>query len=570
MGQSSCSYTSGIETSGRCPCKTEGGDDKSCNLDAKYYTNERCTLAETLVTKGTPGGPLEVQPPTFEFKRIGQQTPFPGATNLITVTLATNIAIETKLEARLTLEGLEGTAALPWPGVTDGAAVANLPITSQRITDTGPVEVSGLFGLTGTWDGKESKLVLALGRNLDREQNYSFAFNVKNSLYCGNLARGCGRGAATKFSLQAYKGSCRRERENFECPSPECGDLSDCTSRVVFAESDLISAPGDAAPLLLDAPAFLVKSIQSDDISLPGEWYSVAVSLSFNVALRAPSRVVLSGLVGTVDLQFTDVAGSGEVEEGEDGEDDDVTVRSVFVEDDKNFNASQGILALPLQNDIAVNPGQVYEIDFLLKLSTFAQDAPEVYVSTESGTITLDSTAMHGSVLKIDPPAFLEARTSQSTPHPGALNVVTISLKPNVEFTEEEVQVTIAGMFGAQNATVMRPVGARHSWHQASSTLVLTVDGNVGKVKAGTRVVIEVQVRNNFAPQPPPVLQVRGAGRHHFWLYGNSNALVCTCERVSSEICAALSLSDCLSSRYRYTSSLLQSFPSVTEKDRQL
>ena len=443
----------------------------------------------------TPGGPLQVQPPTFVFKRIGQQTTFPGAINRITVTLATNILIGTKLEARLTISGLEGTAPLPWPeAIMEGAS--GLGITSKRVTDAGAVDFSGLFGLTGAWDGDDSTLVLALGRNMDQQQNYSFSFNVQNSLHCGKPGQViCGRGASTKVSLQAYKGSCRQERENFECPSAECGALSACTSRVIFEETDIVSAPGDGAPMLLDAPAFLVKSINSEAGGLPGELYTIFMSLSFNVRLEAPSQVVLSGLLGT-DPTYSSTQVDG-----------DEVVRNIFVFDKDLFDPRSGTLVLPLQEEVAVNPGQIYDVVFLVKLSQIAQDAPEVFVSTADGEIELASTLMDGTVLQIDPPAFVETSASQVSSHPGAPNTISIQLKPNVQLQIAQVDITVTGMFGAHNATLIAPQATRETWHQNNGTLVLTIGE---KVDADDVFTISVNVTNSLAPQPPPVLQVRG------------------------------------------------------------
>ena len=136
---------------------------------------------------------------------------------------------------------------------------------------------------------------------MDRAQNYSLSFQVKNSVSCGNAVSGVTRCAPanTKISISAQRGTCRLERENYQCPSDRCGpDISSCTSRIVFSQVSLMKAPGEHATLLIDAPEFLVKQV-SHYSTLPGQTNTIIISLSFNVVLSIPSKVSISGLEGT-------------------------------------------------------------------------------------------------------------------------------------------------------------------------------------------------------------------------------------------------------------------------------
>ena len=555
----------GIDSGGRCPCADELSEG-DCSLGAGTSFNSdstatsTCTIAQTLVAAASAHGPLEVEDPTFVLKRIGQQTTFPGAENVISMTLAMNIAVETKLEAKVTLSGLTGTAPTPWAW-SKGADGNNLEITSPQLRE-----------ISGEWNSASHKLEFQLEENLEPFKNYSFAFSVRNALNCGSA---CGTAAATKIELHANKGSCRKAREDFVCPSPVCENRP-CIL-VNFAQADLIAAPGDLAPMLLDQPKFLVKSI-GDNTNVepfPGTVNTITVSLSFNVELTAPTQLVFSGLRGGTVTDVTHLGSSGgadlfdttgakdftfdasqssltlsirtsglrwaksneKPERGRElsnvglaaalklkSDQNPSAVIVVFSQSEWNF----GISELHGEDYVEVDsyyftifdfastiPGRLYKMQFAFDLSMNPQDSPEVFVSTrcrqgQTCAVTLDSELMDGKVLKIDEPKFLMSKTGQSSSHPGAENDITITLKPNTELKlARKVRITISGMFGgtASGADMVLAGGTWISWEQ--STLVVELDSEVDPTTS-TQATLEIEVRviNSKAPQPPPVLQV--------------------------------------------------------------
>ena len=456
----------------RCPCEQD-----------RY--SEQCNLVAVLAS-----GPLQVQSPTFVYRQIGQQTMFPGASNTITVTIATNIKVETKLEPTITISGLFGSMT---PDST-------LVIQSRVLTDS-TAYTAQTFGLSGDWSQAQGRLTMSLGGNMERDRNYSLAFQLVNSVSCGSF--GSNRfaqcpAATTKISISAQKGTCRRERENFECPSEECGmSISDCDSRVIFQEIGLQPAPGTRAPLLIDAPDFLVKKIGHLS-SLPGYINRITVSMSFNVELPRQTKVTILGLNGTrireADNPSTLIDISG--------------VAALFGST-ANFNAATGTLSLTMLN--RNQRGQLYIMSFSVRNSMTPQDSPEVFIFTTGGDISVSARKMDGEVLFIEPPEFTGKMTGQQFPYPGVLNTITITLTPNTEFPSRSTTITVTGMYGARAPTGnIQSIDSTYpwvgSWNQLSSTLVIT---NGDTIAAGSSFRIRVQVTNCFVPQESPTLEVR-------------------------------------------------------------
>jgi len=464
--QYQCPYTQG-STERRCPCQVE------------QYSH-LCNLAATFAS-----GPFQVDPPLFVIKRIAQQTTFPGESNTITVTISTNIAVETKLKAKLIIIGLQGTDT---PDST-------LTITSKP---------SQIFEPTGNWQKASGKLTIMLSGNVDRFTNYSLAFQIKNSVACGTQCAP----ATTRISIAAQMGTCQKERESYECPSTQCGSaisISDCTSSIKFSEVLLVAAPGDLAPLRVHPPAFMVKTIAQSS-ALPGQMNTLTVSVSFNVKLTAPTQVVISGLQGTrqsniassngVILTLSEVSNSG--------------VAALFGST-ALFDAVAGTLTLSIVDGRNVIPDRHYVMNILVRNAMTPQDAPQVSIFTSGAEITLSETSMDGQdVLKIIQPEFTEKRSGQSSAYPGAENIITISLTPNTDFPVNAIKITVTGLFGASlpsdSVTLLdNDYPWTGDWDQYRCVLEV-LNRNTIAAKSSFRLIF--RVINSLAPQPPPVLQV--------------------------------------------------------------
>jgi hypothetical protein len=239
----------------------------------------------------------------------------------------------------------------------------------------------------------------------------------------------------------------------------------------------------------------LVKSIGHLS-SLPGYINRITVTLSFNVELPQQTKVTINGLNGTriPDNPFSvlDLSGASDLFGSKAG-----------------FDAATGTLSLTL---IERNKrDQLYIMSFSVRNSMRPQEAPEVFIYTTGGDISVSARRMDGIVLSIEPPKFTTKMTGQQFPYPGILNTITITLTANTEFPSTSTMITVTGMYGATASTgLIQSIDSIHpwagSWDQLSSTLTIR---NGDKIEAASSFMIKVQVNNSLTPQEPPTLEVR-------------------------------------------------------------
>ena len=473
---------------------------KQCqNIGAGY-----CYLASRLQSAGASFGVLEVEPPDFVFTQIGQTNTFPGAANTISVTLATNIAVQTDFNPTVTIGGLSGTLT----------ATGSLVITS-RIVSGFDAGLSQTFGQSGEWDGTAGLLTVPLSANMDRQKNYSLSFEVFNSVSCGTAgAPECGKAVETTIAIETQIGKCRPvvngepAREDSQCPSETCAVLLDaCSSRLIFTQKVMKAAAGSSAPLFVDAPALLVKTIAQTS-SLPGQTNEIVVSLVFNIKLAASAKVTITGLIGaespTSVVTLTQLQGP---------------VAQVFGTT-ATFSAAEGTLTLEMQTANAPDPdnNQEFVMSFPVRNAMTAQDAMHVNISavgasaaSSGASITLAPTRMAGKVLNISQAEFSHTRAGQSSSFPGASNTISITLTPNTDL-RPPFALTVSGLFGAKApsgtiaVTATGGISFTGTWDQGQKMLVL--DSVASSVDATATFSISFVVANRVSPQLPPKVQV--------------------------------------------------------------
>jgi hypothetical protein len=153
----------------------------------------------------------------------------------------------------------------------------------------------------------------------------------------------------------------------------------------------------------------------------------------------------------------------------------------------------------------------LYIMSFSVRNSMRPQEAPEVFIYTTGGDISVSARRMDGIVLSIEPPKFTTKITGQQFPYPGILNTITITLTANTEIPSRSTMITVTGMYGATASTgLIQSIDSIHpwagSWDQLSSTLTIR---NGDKIEAASSFMIKVQVNNSLTPQEPPTLEVR-------------------------------------------------------------
>jgi hypothetical protein len=210
--------------------------------------------------------PIKVYAPAFTVRNIGQSTPNPGSTNTLTMTLTTNVATLTT-STIVTVSGLRGASGTTGPIVISSAAFSN---------------VAGGATSTASYDDASKTLTLFAATPLTAFTMYVVSFELTNAL---------------------------REQPSPEIQVEASGPVP--ISRVPMIKdltrllTDIPAAvPGDAAPLRLYGPKFLVKRI-GQMTAWPcvqcGARNIVGVTLSVNIALSSltSSVITISGLVGS-------------------------------------------------------------------------------------------------------------------------------------------------------------------------------------------------------------------------------------------------------------------------------
>ncbi len=205
---------------------------------------------------------LRIYAPEFVIRDMGQSTAYPGAANTLTVTLVSNVALTNAASSTVTISGLTGTQ-------TANAALS--------IADVGASGSTTVFGATAAWTQAPGTLVLtvAAGQTMAAGIVYKFSFGVVNP-----------------SSAQAP-------------PSPitiEAGGsvaitLSPVTADIWSIPNVLGSNVGDATPLKVYSPAFVVKDMSQSSNSA-GASNTITVTVATNADLAAGSVITVSGLTG--------------------------------------------------------------------------------------------------------------------------------------------------------------------------------------------------------------------------------------------------------------------------------
>ena len=222
---------------------------------------------------GTVAGeakPLRIYPPTFMIANIGQSTPFPYATNNITVTLASNVPLTGSPDEFLLLGGLKGSAT------PDDSAL--------RIQVSSPA--AALLPAAATWDGDVDR---------DMIEGGFLGIELFNTTVIAP-------GQLIVFSFSLTNPSAAQEAQ---LVTATWSGSSGFVARIANADTSSIlplpgSVAGDAQVLKVYAPGFVSKLIRQTSI-LPGGLNTIHVSLASNVPLSGDhhTEITIGGIVGS-------------------------------------------------------------------------------------------------------------------------------------------------------------------------------------------------------------------------------------------------------------------------------
>ena len=180
---------------------------------------------------------LFLQSPSFTVRSIGQSMGYPGATNRLTLTLASNVLVSERMLYRMTIMGLVG---------------ASVPSGNMRLVDAQSggghndslrfkPSPSGPRGF-GSWDNQLKRLTLLVASDLVPNKPYAFAFDVVNdpkghnasSIFIGTNQVQCtpsSRSASVRvsFTVREVSGNrmdkCRIDLRSLEDGTPRPGGV---------------------------------------------------------------------------------------------------------------------------------------------------------------------------------------------------------------------------------------------------------------------------------------------------------------------------------------------------------
>jgi len=432
----------------------------------------------------------------FVTKKIGQSSAVAGATNIITVTLQTNVPLTASSpQTTVTIKSLAGALG---PGVNNTVSgVVTMPLTQ-------PNGVS----FTGVWKTDEKALVLKVS-NQDTEpgQDYVIKFSVVNP-----------RASQSSPTIMIE------------------------ASGIVIQPVAMSPDAGDVAPLFVNGPELVeVHSWQSDATAWPAHQNTISVRFTPTVDL-VPSvgnrlAIVIGGLDGVAGLADgrVVVAANGapkfsscmvhatncSLPDNSQGE----THNSEGI-----WNSGAKTLELSVAQTLTKNV--MVEISLLFTNSHVGQDPPTITVAMISNfedfdiapVVTIPLPEYKGTdreALLIKPSAsFTTKDIGQSTSAPGATNTITATFKPQFTLTgNKNATITISGLKGS--ATPDKPVKLLNSdatfnsvaaWDSRSGTLVLKVAPGQ-EVSMGTDTTIIFDIINPKYPQSgPTVIEIAANG----------------------------------------------------------
>jgi len=257
-------------------------------------------VTRVLDTPGAVAGdaaPGEIYAIKFSYARIGQATAHPFAVNTITMTIATNLALQMgsrigispflgssmsgiddfdSARSLVTLRGPNASFFSAWVESTDYKHCGNFVPTLNR--ETGKMTICPYLA-TANFDATTKTFAVYNAREIVADSSLTFSFKLRNP------------GVAQE--------------------SPEMG-ISIQISDQDFPRAAIIRAGGEQAPLKVSGALLRTKRI-GQSVPYPSALNDIGVTISFNVPIpkAAQARITISGLLGAVpDGGYSDPGGA--------------------------------------------------------------------------------------------------------------------------------------------------------------------------------------------------------------------------------------------------------------------
>jgi len=419
--------------------------------------------------------PIRVVENSFILKRAGQQTPFPNAVNLITITVRSNVPFQ--LDDVIVISGLVG--ARPLPSMLFVNDYARVQLSANGISEDfrlfshdGSTNQKG----TGSWmqcnsDGRtcnfegacsSSELHLRVAQSIESGRSLIFSFPLVNPVKDSPIAvipgqdvvcRTCS--APATLLISATRGS----NTQFVKPSPFSLDAIRVPDVSVGLQA------GEAQVLVIRSRSMIISRIAQSN-NRPGEMNTLSVTLmsSVNLTHEAPSaHITIFGLEGAraengplqlsgSSIQHFDSGRSGNAGMG------------------RWDNVMKSLTLRITQKAPGFMAGVEYTFSFTIQnpWNPVVQTAPDVYVGLQIGTYQTqtemtNAAGTRNGVLGISPFAAMHVeatrfgkygdtllastRIAQDTNAPNAINNITLSFEVNVKLVKGAI-ISVSGIKG--------------------------------------------------------------------------------------------------------------------------
>jgi len=428
-------------------------------------------------------GPLHIFAPIFEVKSAGQSLPLIDASNMVSITLATNCDFAEGSTVTLT-------------GLTETSPTTNGNTTNGTLSVTSSPQLTFVSG-AGAWDQEQGELVLTVGpASLLRNTTYKVSFWVQNPAEPQAAPDVTVEGVVEIVDAVDAMGVYHAATYN----APVHPRLLDP------ANESRLSVDDTAAPLMVFAPTFPTKKI-GQSMPLVAASNLISVTIQSNCDFAEDSYITISGLTGTQapaafpsDQTLANLSVTSMPHNTFKGNAGGVGV----------WNETEGTLVVTVGAD-KVLKNTTYLLSFWVRNGDTEQPAPVITISgtvDPAGTndvlgvyqigefpapvhaagmlpanetrLGVPDTAAPGKTFEA---TFPTREVAQSFPLADASNMLTVTLRTNVDMAPGS-NVTFTSLTGTQTpSTNALPVtsnpagGCRDAglWEQASGRLTLTV-----------------------------------------------------------------------------------------------
>jgi len=457
---------------------------------------------------------------SFNTRKVGSSTCFPGECTTISVTFASNRLLRESTNdiIYIVITGLKGmvNSLACNPSTTCADPDVNSILLSDVVSGSNDRNLFSSLSKTeglATWNAAVGSLSmnLALGAELHPYKNYAVSFRLMNGYQETSL---------TDIRISAYmKGTC------MQSPSSDSSAVSPVESK--YSTSRLAPCTGEkmeqSDAVKVCKPGFTVKTV-GQTYPWPGcdgAKNHVTVTLVPNVRIEYPAAIHLFHFIGFIPA----------LEKNE-----TTSWNSSF-----SWSDSADTITLPLTNGHPFIAGTTYTFTFFFRnpnSSQFVTGLAPISIRVQGPTFNISSVELDhnleampiagrtspgdAAALRINEPAFAKKIIGQSNPYPDALNTLTVTLIPNIAMGTETAglvsKITLSGLISTETyASTLNIVQSSPSnsilnqtatWSHQDGKLIVSFKNDTKWRTSDAAIIFSFQVKNPGICQSSPDLLV--------------------------------------------------------------